>query len=193
MLVRCGVSDALSEPVLVHPTIERREEYLDMLDRARALGENGDGYTLVETGPIRRSGGAKYLKTLDDFEAGVRLPDGWVPVATRWLLNADGRLAGETRLRFKLTDALEVEGGHVGYFIHPDHRRRGLGHAILRLALKELRAAGVSRVLVTCNDDNFRSRRVIQAAGGAFRRHTISPRSRTKVATFWIDERVLPE
>ena len=188
MPVRCGVTDVLPEPVLVRPSPERLGEYLDMLDRARALGENGDGYTLVETGPVRRSGAAKYLRTLDDFEQGVRLPDGWVPVATRWLLNADGRLAGETRLRFQLTDALEIEGGHVGYFIHPDHRGRGLGHAILRLALRELRAAGIERVLVTCNDDNARSRRVIEAAGGAFRRHTTSPRTGKTVATFWIGD-----
>ncbi len=112
-------------------------------------------------------------------------------MSTRWLLDSagggDGRIVGETRIRHGLSPVLEIEGGHVGYFIHPDHRGRGLGNAILTLALRELAGLGVTKVLVTCNADNERSRRVIERNGGVFDRYTTSPKSGKQVMRFWIE------
>ena len=79
-----------------------------------------------------------------------------------------------------------MEGGHVGYFVDRDVRGRGYGTLILKLALIELRKVGVGDVLVTCDADNDRSRRVIERNGGVFRRNTVSPRSGKTVATFWV-------
>lgn len=157
-----------------------------MIDRALALGEDGDGYTLIDPRIARREP-TQYLQRLDDFERGKNLPGGFVPTRTRWLINADGTLLGETRLRDQLNDNLRIEGGNVGYFIHPDHRGQGHGHRILALALQELASLGVSRVLVTCNATNARSRRVIEHNGGQFERYTTSPRTGKQVMTFWIE------
>ena len=108
-----------------------------------------------------------------------------MPQTTRWLA-LDETVVGEVRMRHALSPRLEIEGGHVGYFIHPDHRGRGYGTLILRLALEQLRTFGVGDVLVTCDDDNLRRRRVIERNGGVFDRHTVSPRTGKAVATFWI-------
>ena len=48
----------------------------------------------------------------------------------------------------------------------PQHRRRGYGTEILGQSLVVARAAGVDRVLVTCDDDNVGSAAVIERCGG---------------------------
>ena len=184
------MDEAATSPTSRHlrldrPSIERLEEYRSMIDMARARGESGDGYNLPVTSIIRRQG-PHYLRRLEEVEAGINLPDTLVPMSTRWLIDHEGRVVGETRIRHRLTPPLEIEGGHVGYFVHPDHRGRGYGREILRLALIELHRLGIDRVLVTCNADNFRSRRVIEANGGRFDHYTVSPASGKQVMRYWI-------
>ena len=159
-----------------------------MIDRALALGETGDGFKLTDPAAVRRDAG-RYLRRLAEIERGHGLPAGWVTMTTRWLLDGRDRVVGEVRVRHRLTADLEVEGGHVGYFVHPDARGLGHGTAILALALNVLAGFGVDRALVTCDDDNARSRRVILGNGGVFRRFTTSPRSGKRVATFWVPTR----
>ena len=171
---------------LARPSPELLDDYLSMIDAARACGEDGDGFALTITEIVRRHPAA-YLVRLDQTERGENLPADWVPTRTRWLRDAAGRVVGETRIRWQLTPALEIEGGHIGYFVHPHHRRRGYGTAILNLALAELRGLNVARVLVTCNADNVGSRRVIERSGGVLDRHTVSPKSGKSVMRFWIE------
>ena len=173
-------------PDLSPPSVERLPSYLAMLEAAHARGETGDGYTLVDPKPLHRDP-AGYVHRLREIEAGAALPAGWVPMGTRWLVGSDG-VVGECRIRHRLSPSLEIEGGHVGYFIHPEHRGQGLGRRILALALIELRRIGVTDVLVTCNADNERSRRVIEANGGTFDHYTTSPKSGKQVMRFWIRE-----
>jgi predicted acetyltransferase len=175
---------------LIAPSGERLEEYLCMMEAAARRGEGGDGYNLTIPSLVRPDP-AGYLSRLWELERGIGLPEGWVPMSTRWLVDdsagTPGRLVGETRIRHALSPALEIEGGHIGYFIHPEARGRGLGNAILALGLRELAGLGVRKVLVTCNADNHRSRRVIERNGGAFDRYTTSLKSGKQVMRFWIE------
>ena len=61
-----------------------------------------------------------------------------------------------------------TDGGHIGYSIRPSYRRRGYGHRILQLALEKCGDLGMERVLVTCDEDNAASRRIIEANGFVF-------------------------
>ncbi len=78
----------------------------------------------------------------------------------------DGRIVGRSSIRHRLNDLLAHEGGHIGYCVLPDHRRRGFATDILRQSLSIARAAGVDRVLVACDDDNEASRVIIERCGG---------------------------
>ena len=171
---------------LVRPGADRLEPYLRMIEDAVGAGEDGHGFLLTVTSIVRREP-ATYLRRLAEMEAEIDLPEGWVPMSTRWLIDAGEEVVGETRLRHRLTPALEVEGGHIGYFIGRSARGRGYGNAILAMGLGELSMLGIKRVLVTCDEDNLQSRRVIQRNGGVFERFAISPRSGKKVMGFWID------
>jgi predicted acetyltransferase len=82
----------------------------------------------------------------------------------------DGEIVGRSSIRWELNDFLRTLGGHIGYAVRPAFRRQGHATEILRQSVEILRARGVPRILVTCDDDNLASARVIEANGGVFER-----------------------
>jgi predicted acetyltransferase len=82
-----------------------------------------------------------------------------------WLIN-DQEFVGRLSLRHTLNGNLLQFGGHIGYEIRPSCRRQGYGKAILRLGLEEAREIGLQRVLITCDDTNVASAKIIEANGG---------------------------
>lgn len=84
----------------------------------------------------------------------------------------DGCIVGMIDVRHSLNDFLAEYGGHIGYSVRPDERRKGCAKAMLALALKEAKKLGIERVLITCDDDNVGSARTIEANGGVFERLT---------------------
>jgi predicted acetyltransferase len=88
-----------------------------------------------------------------------------VPMTELWYVSGDVYLGGLS-IRHRLTPELLREGGHIGYNVVPEHRRRGHATAILAEALVHCRALGLTRVLVTGDAGNVGSRRVIEANAG---------------------------
>jgi predicted acetyltransferase len=82
--------------------------------------------------------------------------------------DVEGELVGRVSVRFELSGTLLTTGGHIGYAVVPAHRNKGYATEILRQALVLIRADGVDRVLMTCDDSNIASRRVIESCGGVF-------------------------
>lgn len=73
---------------------------------------------------------------------------------------------GRVSIRFELNDFLSTRGGHVGYAVIPEYRRRGYATAILKGSIDIAREEGVTSVLVTCDDSNAGSVKVIERCGG---------------------------
>jgi len=111
---------------------------------------------------------SEWSEILARFEreaAGVDLPENRVP-CDFLVAEVDGTIVGRSSIRHVLTDFLLNWGGHVGYAVGPEYRRRGYATEILRLSVARLAGLGVERVLVTCDDDNVGSAAVIEACGG---------------------------
>ena len=101
---------------------------------------------------------------------GEGLPEGWVPATTLWLVDGD-KFIGRVNIRHWLVPHLMQFGGHIGYMIRPTERGKGYGNLQLALALDYCRehlrdVIENGKVLVTCDDDNVRSAKVIEANGG---------------------------
>jgi predicted acetyltransferase len=100
----------------------------------------------------------------------VRLADGRevprLPAHDFWI--SDGEFCGRIGFRFQRgTEELpNAIYGHIGYTIVPWKQRRGYATQALRMILPVCRSEGFSRVLITCDDDNEGSRKVILANGG---------------------------
>lgn len=127
-----------------------------------------------------------YVRILRNYEKGSNLPKGHVTSSTYWLFDGP-QYIGETTIRHRLTPGLQKEGGHIGYGIRPSMRRRGYGKAILRLALLKGKTLEMKRFLITCDDNNIASRKVIEANGGKFigRVHNRGK----SVRRYWIGEK----
>lgn len=96
----------------------------------------------------------------------LKLKPGYVPAYDYFVVDGN-RFVGSVSIRTALTPKLLQFGGHIGYGIHPKYWRQGYGTEALRLALDKAREIGLKdRVLVTCDDDNVGSYRVIEKNGG---------------------------
>ena len=109
---------------------------------------------------------SEYLQVLASVREGTNLPTGYVP-ETFLFAFVGPRIVGRVAIRHMLNAFLEREGGHIGYVVVPEFRRRGYATRMLALALglatEEL---GIDEVLVVCADSNIGSIRVIERNGG---------------------------
>ena len=128
-----------------------------------------------------------FLALLAGCAQGIGIPPGFVPHSTFWLVEG-GEVVGVSNLRHRLTDALRVEGGHIGYGIRPTARGRGLGREILRLTLAEARRRGIESVLLTCAKANAASAAVIAANGGRLASEAFIASRGEVVQRWWIGE-----
>jgi predicted acetyltransferase len=128
----------------------------------------------------------RYLQVLEDQRRGINLPPRYVPTTFLFAF-LESRIVGRISIRHRLNDFLMRIGGHIGYVVVPEFRRRGhatmlLGRA-LGIAHGEL---GIPRVLVTCADDNVGSIRTIEKNGGILE-NTVRGLDGRPLRRYWIE------
>ena len=129
---------------------------------------------------------SRYLAVLKDQEQGINLPPDRVP--TTFLFAFVGnRIVGRASIRHRLNDFLLRVGGHIGYAVVPEFRRRGYATEILRMSLQIAREKhGIARVLVTCDDDNIGSIKTIEKNGGVLESIVTVPDDDKPKRRYWI-------
>jgi predicted acetyltransferase len=127
----------------------------------------------------------EYLALLAARERGERL-NGFVP-AIFMVATVGAKIVGRASIRHKLNDFLLREGGHIDYGVIPSERGKGYAKEMLRQALAYFGKLGVDRVLVTCDEDNVASCRVIESCGGIFENRIKTDAGKPLIKRYWID------
>lgn len=146
---------------LVRPTIDLKESYLEALAEFQAeglawvmdlkiedLSQNFEEF-------VRSELNKKTLWTKD------------IPVdETELWAVLDNVYVGRISIRHRLNADLHIMGGHIGYDTRPSYRGRGIASAMLSLALPIAKKIGIANALLTCNDSNIASIKIIEKSGG---------------------------
>lgn len=153
----------MSGPALVLPGPALAASYLEALREGMGLTSlhplAPDALAAIEADL------AGHIASLND-EAGTQHDDPPRVPSTRFWLAEDGVVLGRIGVRYGLNDRLRQNGGHIGYEIRPSRRGRGLAHAALALAKANAWERGIGPLLLTCDDTNLASARVIERGGG---------------------------
>jgi predicted acetyltransferase len=72
---------------------------------------------------------------------------------------------GEIELRLGNTHHIRMYAGHIGYEIFPAYRGHHYAARAVKLLLPLARTEGIETVWITCNPDNYASRRTCELAG----------------------------
>ena len=161
-------------PAFSPPASQVRLSFLAAMEEFRAEGRGAANDDTMLGREIREFGVAwhdpagfeaytRYLREQAQEDTPRR--PGHVPSTTLWWVDGEEYL-GRLAIRHRLTPRLLDLGGHIGYDVKPSARRRGHATAMLAAALPVTHSLGIDPALVTCDESNLRSRRVIEANGG---------------------------
>jgi tagatose 1,6-diphosphate aldolase len=91
---------------------------------------------------------------------------GWVP-AYRFAMRLDGvdHAVGRLGLRIGSNQTIQKYAGHIGYEVSPAFRGSHLAERSCRLVIPLARRHGFREIWITCNPDNWPSRRTCERLG----------------------------
>ena len=154
---------------LVAPDVSYHASWLEgsaEFDGAHRDGGGAEDWSLEELNDVQSF--RRFVDALvNDALPGSPRKPGYVPCTYLWIVDGDTFL-GSLAIRHELNDFLLNEGGHIGYSVRPSARRRGHAAQALADALPAAQELGISRVLVTCDEDNAGSRATIEKNGGIY-------------------------
>ena len=146
------------------------------------------GSSMDGCGKLRRlANPADWLAFNEAFSKKETAPAGWGPTTQYvYVREADGRIVGMLQVRWEMNDFLRRFGGHIGYSVRPDERRKGYASAMLADALEVARAHGMTRVMISCLEENEASRRTILRNGGVYESTVFEPEKRMYLERYWV-------
>ena len=153
---------------IVLKLVDASEEYLKQYKEAYLLAKEK-----VESGNLNKRSlmfedpdSVDIVQKHKDNRVRNKLQKGYVPSYDYFLID-DDLFIGVIHIRIELTPALLRYGGHIGYGINPKYWRQGYGTKLLKLGLEKAKQLGIKeKVLVTCDDDNIGSYKIIEYNGG---------------------------
>ena len=145
------------------------------------------GSSMDGTGGLRHMDAPEWLEQCALTSREETIPEGLVP-ATQFVCvrESDGRIVGMIQVRHRFNDYLREYGGHIGYSVRPDERRKGYASRMLALTLPYCRELGLTRVMISCLVENEGSRRTILKNGGVYDSTVHEPKENFDLQRYWI-------
>ena len=143
----------------------------DIMALCRELIEAKDSDSFAGCGSPREAASAEeWLAHLAQWADDDACPAGGVLSHTYLAVRlADNRIVGIIDLRHPIDHPiLSTWGGHMGYSVRPSERGKGYARKMLRQNLRNCRARGMEKILITCSRGNSASEKTILACGGVF-------------------------
>jgi len=147
---------------LLKPSMEYKQQVLEYKNE---FIENGDDLA-----------GTSYLRNYDDYEEWMKFVLDNEKESTKHsqvtasvflaVREEDNKLVGIINIRHALNDYLLNFGGHIGYSVRKDERRKGYAKEMLKMELQECRKFGMKKALLTCDAENIASAKTIKYWGG---------------------------
>ena len=149
--------------------------------------------SLAESPIINGSAGLDRLSSIEDWleELNKRscedtVPKGLVPSSTYLgVREKDNYIVGMIDIRHYLNEYLTQVGGHIGYGVRKTERNKGYAKQMLKLALEKCKELKIKKVLITCDEDNIASEKVILSANAKL--EDIRNVDGENKKRFWID------
>ena len=149
--------------------------------------------SLAESPIINGSAGLDRLSSIEDWLEELKkrssedtVPEGLVPSSTYLgVREKDNYIVGMIDIRHYLNEYLTQVGGNIGYSVRKTERNKGYAKQMLKLALGKCRDLKMKKVLITCDEDNIASEKVILSANAKF--EDIRSADGENKKRFWID------
>ena len=103
----------------------------------------------------------KFLTWLMWDRLAKNLEKGMVQQTTYWGIVND-QVVGRISFRHKLTKQLREHDGNIGYAVRPNKQGKGYASEMLKQLLVKVKKLGYKKVLITCDEDNYGSRKVVE-------------------------------
>lgn len=121
----------------------------------------------------------------DNYRYERNLKPDRVGSAYYWLVDDEKSFfIGEITIRYRLNDALLIRGGHIGYVVRCSQWGKGYGTLMLKLALEKAKNMGLKRVLITCDEKNIASARVMEKNGCQYT-DTVACEDGSRTKRYW--------
>ena len=128
--------------------------------------------SLAESPLINGSAGLDRFSSIEDWLQELKkrscedtVPKGLVPSSTYLAVREkDNYIVGMIDIRHYLNEYLTQVGGNIGYGVRKTERNKGYAKQMLKLALEKCKELKIKKVLITCDEDNIASEKVILSA-----------------------------
>ena len=127
-----------------------------------------------------------WLEELKKRSSEATVPEGLVPSSTYLgVREKDNYIIGMIDIRHYLNDFLKQFGGNIGYGVRKTEKNKGYAKQMLKLALEKCKELKIKKVLITCDEDNIASEKVILSANAKL--EDIRNVDGENKKRFWID------
>ena len=168
--------------ILIKPNLSYADEIIKY--KEESLKEN----PLINgsAGLNRFSSIEDWLEELNKRSCEDTVPKGLVPSSTYLgVREKDNYIVGMIDIRHYLNEYLTQVGGNIGYSVRKTERNKGYAKQILKLALEKCKELKIKKVLITCDEDNIASEKVILSTNAKFEDIRCIDGENKK--RFWID------